>query len=66
MKIKTETWLAWIGAIVVGLLTFASFAFTTFETKDHAQETKGDMKEQLNRIENGMSEIRADLKQLRR
>ena len=44
MPIKMNQWIAWLGATIVAALTMASFAFTTFETKDHVQETKQDLR----------------------
>lgn len=56
MKIKTEVWLAWIGAIAVGTMALAAFAFTTFETKDHAEEVKQDTTSRLTRIEDKLDQ----------
>ena len=43
MKFRPEQWIAWIAATATAAVTIAAYAFATFETKEHAQETKADI-----------------------
>lgn len=51
-KIKTETWVAWVGACVLATCSFVVFAYANFETKEHAKEVRGALSEDLHRLEN--------------
>ncbi len=51
------TWIGWIGATVVAALIGCAYAFNTFQTKDDAKETKSDIVQRLDRIENKIDEL---------
>lgn len=59
MKFTTAQWVAWLGATMVAAATLSAFAYRNFETIEHAKETKQDLKEML-------TEIKADVKDLKR
>ena len=58
VRFRTEQWIAWIGATMVAALTMAAFAFTTFETQDHAKESKADLNQGIIEIKNDMAVMR--------
>lgn len=43
MKLTAEQWIPWIGATLVATMAYTAFAFQTFETRDHANESKSQM-----------------------
>jgi hypothetical protein len=53
------TWIAWLGATLVAAVTYTAFAYTNFETKDSARESKSDIVQRLDRIENKLDELRS-------
>lgn len=53
------TWVGWIGATTVAALIGCAYAFTTFQTKDEAKDSKSDIVQRLDRIENKVDELRA-------
>lgn len=58
MKLSSLQWFPWIVATFVAALTFCAFAYTNFETKDHAKETKEELKEMLTDIKSDVKEIK--------
>lgn len=56
-SIRTEQWIAWIAAMVTAAVGAMAFAYSTFETKDHANETKRDTTDRLVSIENKVDKL---------
>lgn len=54
---KLETWVSWLAATLVAALTLSAFAFTTFQTKDDAKESKADLVQRLDRMEHKIDNI---------
>lgn len=50
-KLSVEQWIPWIAATATAALTMAAYAFSTFETKEHAAENKGDIVHRLDQID---------------
>jgi sensor domain CHASE-containing protein len=50
-NITIEKWVSWIIATATAALTMAAYAFTTFETKDHAKEVKDDLTKRLEKMD---------------
>jgi hypothetical protein len=54
-NIKTEVWVAWLGATVVAAVTMTfillTYAYAQFETKDHAKEREADITTQLSKMD---------------
>lgn len=75
--ITMEQWVAWIGATLTAAIGMTAYAFSNFETKNHAAETVlmiqrdaefrwTEAKSQLSRIEEGVKELQRDQRQLGR
>ena len=58
MRIKAETWVYWIVATSTAALTMTSFAYSTFELKEHSKEVKEDIVSRLDRIEQKIDQIK--------
>jgi hypothetical protein len=56
-NISNETWLAWIGAIIVTVAVGTAFAFGNFETIDHAKQTRDAFQSQLIRMDDKLDRI---------
>lgn len=50
-------WISWIVATATAALTMAAYAFTNFETKEHAKEVKSDIAERLQSIEKKIDRV---------
>lgn len=51
MNLKPEVWISWVVATATAALTMSAFAYSTFETKEHALERKQDILKRLESIE---------------
>lgn len=55
-QIKSEVWVAWLGATAVAAVTMTfvmlTFAYAQFETKERAKETRDALDRRLERMEN--------------
>lgn len=49
-------WIGWMGATVAAAMCLSAFAFTTFQTKDEAKDSKQDIVQRLERIEQKLDE----------
>lgn len=58
MKFSTETWIGWIGAIVLATAGIFTYVYANFETIDHAKERQQTHEKQLDRIEKTGDETR--------
>lgn len=61
MGIKNETWVAWIGAIIVAAVVCTygviTFAYGNFETKDQAKERAAFIVDRLQKIEDKLDRV---------
>ena len=48
---SAEVWIAWLGATAISAASAVSFAYSVFETRDHARERAQEIIERLDRIE---------------
>ena len=57
MNFSSAQWIAWLSATVVAAATMVSAAYTQFETKDNAKDTKSELIQRLDRMEEKLDTI---------
>ncbi len=53
-NVRQEVWVGWMGALVAATFVVITFAYASFETKEHAKETRDALDKRLERMEDKM------------
>jgi hypothetical protein len=56
-NVSTTQWVQWLGATLVAAFTFTVFAYSNFETKEHAKETKEEIIDELKEMKSILKDI---------